>query len=175
MDGKDSLVTSNISHLVIGRVANPRGVRGELRVDIETEDPERFYHLRKVFLGEQLAPFEVQKARLHEGQALLQLKGIEDREAAEQWHGALVYVALADAIPLEENEYFHYQIRGLQVITVDGEVLGRVTDIITTGANDVYVVQGDQGEILLPAIADVIVEVNLEAGTLRVQLLEGLR
>jgi 16S rRNA processing protein RimM len=169
------LATNKISHLVIGRVIAPRGVRGELRVQIETDSPERFYGLRKVFLGEQLTPFEVHRARLHEGQALLQLKGIEDRNAAEQWRGALVYVALTDAIPLEENEYYYYQIEGLKVVTVEGEVLGTVTEIIPTGANDVYVVQGEEGEILLPAIEEVIVEVNLEEGILRVKLLEGLR
>lgn len=169
------MATSKVSHLVIGRVVAPRGVRGELRVEIETDSPERFYGLREVFLGEELTPFEVRRARLHEGQALLQLKGIDDRNAAEQWRGALVYVPLTDAIPLEENEYYYYQIEGLQVVTVEGEVLGKVTEILATGANDVYVVQGEQGEILLPAIEDVIVEVNLEQGIMRVNLLEGLR
>jgi len=169
------LATSKVSHLVIGRVAAPRGVRGELRVEIQTDTPERFYGLREVFLGEQLMPFEVRRARLHEGQALLQLKGIDDRNAAEQWRGALIYVPMTEAIPLEENEYYYHQIEGLQVITVEGEVLGKVTEIIATGANDVYVVRGEGGEILLPAIEDVIVEVNLEEGILRVKLLEGLR
>ena len=169
------MATSKISYLVIGRVAAPRGVRGELRVDIETDSPERFYGLRQIFLGEQLVPFEVRRARLHEDQAFLQLKGIDDRNAADQWRGAMIYVPLADAIPLEENEYFYYQIEGLQVVTVEGEVLGKVTEIIVTGANDVYVVRGEQGEILLPAIEQVIVEVNLEEGIMRVNLLEGLR
>lgn len=170
-----NLATSDVSHLVIGRVVGPRGVRGELRVDIETENPERFYGLRQVFLGEQRVPFAVRRARLHEGQALLQLEGIEDRDAAERWRGALVYVTIQEAIPLEENEYYYHQIRGLEVVTVEGEALGKVTEIIPTGANDVYVVQGTQGELLLPAIGDVIVEVNLKEGILRVKLLEGLR
>lgn len=164
-----------ITHLVIGQIVAPRGLRGELKVRAETEDCERFLCLREVYLGDQLARFEVKRARLLRNQVLLQLSGIEDRDGAERWRGAYVRVPIKDALPLAEGEYYHHQIEGLVVITVEGETLGRVTRILTTGANDVYVVSGDNGELLLPAIRDVVARVDLDAGTLIVRVPEGLR
>jgi 16S rRNA processing protein RimM len=164
-----------VTHLVIGQIVAPRGLRGELKVRAETEDPERFLRLREVFIGEQFTRFEVRSARLAKNQVLLQLSGIEDRDAAERWRGAYVWVPIEDALPLAEGEYYYHQIEGLAVVTVDGEALGRVARILTTGANDVYVVSGDKGELLLPAISDVIARVDLGAGTLVVRVPEGLR
>jgi len=173
--GASSAETGQLTHLVIGRVVAPRGLGGELKVAIETDQPDRFLQLRKVYLGDGLACFKVQRARLHRGQALLQLQGIADRNAAEAWRGAHVSVSMQDALPLEEGEYYCHQIEGLDAVTTEGERLGRVTGVLATGANDVYVVRGDQGELLLPAVKDVIVRVDLEAGMLVVRLPEGLR
>ncbi len=164
-----------VSHLAIGRVVAPRGVRGELKIAIETGDPERFRRLHHVYLGEDLVPFKVRRGRLHRGQALLQLCGVEDRRTAEQWRDVWVYVAKEEAIPLEEDEYYDHQILGLQVVTVEGEALGHVTEVLHTGANDVYVAQGSDGEMLIPAIEDVIVRVDLDEDTLWVRPLEGWR
>lgn len=169
-----SQVKGQFTHLVIGRVVAPRGLRGELKIAIETDDPERFGLLGEVYLGDGLVRFEVKRARLHGGQALLQLGGIESRTAAEQWRNAYVYVPLEEALPLSEGEYYYHQIEGLTVITVGGEVLGRVTEVLPTGANEVYVVQGDEGEILLPALKDVIIRIDLDAGTMVVRLPNGL-
>jgi len=82
---------------------------------------------------------------------------------------------MQDALPLEEGEYYCHQIEGLHAVTTEGERLGRVTEVLATGANDVYVVRGSQGELLLPAVKDVILRVDLEAGVLVVRLPEGLR
>lgn len=164
----------HVLFLVIGRVAAPRGVRGELRVNIETDAPERFGDLERVLLGEDHVPFRVESAQVHRGQALLTLEGIEDRDAAEAWRGAYVYVLSDDALPLEEGEYYHHQIVGLEVVTEDDEALGRVTEILSTGANDVYVVQGRRGEVLLPALEGVILRVDLASGRMHVRVPEGL-
>ncbi len=162
------------THLVIGRIVAARGVHGELKVEISTDEPDRFFRLREVYLGDALTHFAVKRARLFQGYALLTLHGIEDRTTAEGWRGMYVYVKAEDAIPLAEGEYYHYQIRGLWAITTEGEKLGRVTEVLATGANDVYVVQGAQGEILLPAIRDVILNIDLKAGSLLVRLPDGL-
>jgi 16S rRNA processing protein RimM len=163
------------THLAIGKVLAPRGVHGELKVLPESPDPQRFRALHQVHLGDDRVPFEVTRARLHQGIAFLQLRGIETPEGVEPWRGAIVYVAVKDAVPLEADEYFYYQIVGLAVTTLEGESLGRVTEVLATGANDVYVVRSDAGEILLPAIKDVIVRVDLSAGMLWVRVPEGLR
>lgn len=164
-----------VSHLVVGQIVAARGVQGEVKVRIESEQPERFYALKRVYLGEGLHPFQIRRARLHKGQALLQLGGIDGREAAEEWVGAYVYVHVDDALPLEKGQYYFFQIQGLEVRTADGERLGRIVDILATGANDVYVIRGAGQEILLPAIPEVILEVDLEQGTMTVQLIPGLR
>ncbi len=161
-------------YLAIGQVIGPRGVRGELRLAILTDAPERFHQLKRVFLGEEHKPHFVEGARLHVGQALLRLRGITDRSAAEIWRGAYVYVALADALPLEQDEYYYHQIVGLAVETAQGEPLGSVRGVLATGGNDVYVIASAQGELLLPAIKSVILEVDLEAGVMRVCVPEGL-
>lgn len=166
--------SEGLEYLVVGRVAAPHGVHGELRVALETEDPNRFQSLARVFLGEQHQPFEVKGARLHKGQVLLSLSEIPDRNAAERWRGAWVYVSAEDALPLDEDQYYYHQIIGLEVVTEEGETLGRVVEIIATGANDVYVVRGGERERLLPAIGEVILRVDLGAGRLTVRLPAGL-
>ncbi len=164
-----------VRFLVIGRVLAPRGVRGELKVAIETDTPERFLRTARVFLGEEHRVYTVRAARLHQGNALLRLSGIETRNDAEVWRNAYVYVAVEDAVPLEEGEYYHYQIEGLAVHTREGENLGRVVTVLQTGANDVWVVRGRGGEVLIPALKDVVIDVDLDAGVITVDLPEGLR
>jgi len=162
-------------YLVIGQIIAPRGVRGELKVRCESEDPQRFLSLKEVYLGEGRARFAVRAVRFFKGQILLQLHGIEDRNEAERWRDAYVQIPIEEGLPLGENEYYYHQIEGLTAVTEEGEVLGRVVEILPTGANDVYVVRSEREEILLPAIHQVILRVDLEKGLLVVHLLEGLR
>jgi 16S rRNA processing protein RimM len=168
-------------YLAVGQVAGAHGVRGELKVDILTDDPHRFGRLRQVYVGyedQEPTPMLLKGYRLHKGRALLRLVGFDDRAAAQTLQGLFVYVSREEAIPLEQGEYFEHQILDLEVWTVDGEYLGRVADIIYTGANEVYLIRGTGPglrEILLPAIKDVVLEVDLDAGRLVVRLLEGLR
>lgn len=160
--------------LIIGTVVGAFGVRGELKVQIETDFPERFETLERVFLCGQ--EYRAERSRLHQGMALLKLCGVDDANRAEALRDCTVEVALADAVSLDENRYFLYQIEGLQVETVEGEALGTISEILQTGANDVYVVARPDGtEILLPAIKQVIKQIDLERGKLIVALLEGLR
>jgi 16S rRNA processing protein RimM len=167
--------TGSPSHLVIGRISGLRGVKGELKVEILSDFPQRFRHLKQVFLGEELAPYEVERSRLHQGVALLQLKGVEAVDAANRLIGKTVHVPLSEAVPLVEGEYYWHQVIGLEAQTTSGETLGHVTDIIRTGANDVYVVRGVDGkEILLPAIEQVIKAINPDEGKMIVELMPGL-
>jgi 16S rRNA processing protein RimM len=163
------------NYLAVGRVARPFGLLGELKVRLLTEYPDQLDRLSTVYLGPEAEPWTVKGIRLHKNAALLMLVGCDDRSAAEKLRGALVQIAIEDAMPLEEEEFFEHQIVGMTVVEQDGTVLGRLTEIISTGANDVYVVVGSQGELLLPAIKSVILEVDLDADQMVVQLLEGLR
>jgi 16S rRNA processing protein RimM len=165
--------------LTVGQVVGAHGVRGELKVEIMSDDPQRFARLRRVFVGpddRDPVACRVESTRLHGGHVLVKLEGCDDRSAALAQRGTLLFVPLAEAIPLAEDEYYEHQIVGLEVWTAAGEFLGKVVDILYTRANEVYVVQeeGTRREILLPAIEEVVQSIDLDAGRLVVHLIEGL-
>src|SRR3990172_2135251 len=150
--------------LLLGRVLRPHGVRGELRVEVLTAYPERIGPGTVVYAGTDpanaagAAEYEVVSARSHLQYLILRVAGVEDREGADLLRERYLMVPLEEAVPLEEDEFYLFQVIGLAVSTVEHESLGRVVDVLETGANDVYVVQGPRGEILLPAIDDCIVD-----------------
>lgn len=161
--------------LIIGQVLRPHGVRGEMRVTPYTDVPERFTWLETVYLGdENPQPVGVEAARLHQDIILLKLAGYDDRDAAESLRGVWLQVPESEGIPLAEGEYYLYQLEGLAVYTDEGEHLGEITSVIETGANNVFVVEGVRGEVLLPDIDDVILDIDFTNGRVTVHLLPGL-
>ncbi len=161
-------------YLIVGRVLKPWGVRGEIKVEILTEFPDRFASLRTVYLGDDAKPFSVERTHLHSGAVLLKLGGIDTPQVAAKLREQLVQVAVEDAVELPKGKVYLYQLIGLRVRTTDGQPLGEITDVLDTGANDVYIVHDGAREILLPAIPDVVKEINLEKGEMIVELMEGL-
>jgi 16S rRNA processing protein RimM len=162
--------------VAIGRIVQPHGVRGEVSVEVLTDFPERFDTIEVVYLGgaSEAEARQVKTARWHQNRVLLSFEGCEDRTAAEGLRGLLVQIPIEEAMPLPEGEYYTHDLIGLDVLTVEGEALGRVNDILFTGANEVYVVVGPRGQILLPAIADVVERIDLSAGQMVVRLMDGL-
>ncbi len=162
--------------LVIGKIIKPHGIKGEVSVKVLTDFSERFDNLEYTFLGDDDSQTEyaVEAARWHKERVLMTFAGISDRNAAETLRGLYLKIPIAEAMPLEPGVYYHYQLINLNVVTDTGEHLGRITEIIETGANDVYVVQGEKGEILLPVIEEVILSIDLEAEQVTAHLLEGL-
>ena len=169
-------ISSEPRFIAIGRIVRPHGVRGEVAVEVLTDFPERFDTIEMVYLGDTLKAetWQVTGVRWHKARVLLTFRDCEDRSAAERLRGLLVQVPIEEAIPLPEDEYYPYELVGLDVVTIEGEDLGRVSEVLFTGANDVYVVIGPHGQILLPAIADVIIHVDLDEGQIVVRLMEGL-
>lgn len=147
-----------------------------------TDFPERMASLDLVYVGadpadtRRMSEHHVTWARRAKNDHwLLHLDDVSTRDDAERFRSQYICVSLADAVPLAEDEVYLFQVIGLEVRTTDGETLGRVTDIIETGANDVYVVQGEAyGEVLLPAIKGVILNIDPEAGAMTVQVPAGL-
>lgn len=168
-----------IRFLAIGQVIRPHGVRGELLLETLTEFPEHLADVETVYLGQADAaapqPHPLRRARLHQRDLLIQLADCLDRDAAEAYRGQTVFIRVEQAAPLPPGRYYHHQIIGLTVVTDEGEVLGDIAEILETGANDVYVVAGPSGEILLPALQSVIQLIDLDAKRMTVHLLEGLR
>jgi 16S rRNA processing protein RimM len=154
-------------------------LRGELKVEPYSDFPERFAPGVQLFLGDDLAEVEVIAARPHKNQILLQLKGIERRDQADTLRNTWLFIDEANAVPLDEDTYWVHDIIGMNVQTNDGEWLGTIREVLFTGANEVYVVETpvtvNQGkDLLLPAIPDVIQQVNLAEKLMTVQLLPGL-
>ena len=160
--------------LVVGYVRAPHGVRGDLRVQVLTDFPERFSPGAEIWLGQPPERHVVQEARMEEDQTLVKLVGLNDRNSVERFRGAYVLIPREKAMSLPEDTYYIHDIVGLEVWTDAGERLGIVAEVMELPANDVYVVDSPQGEILLPAIADVVLRVDLAAGRMTVHLLPGL-
>jgi 16S rRNA processing protein RimM len=161
----------------IGRVVKPHGVRGKMKVEYFGEDLHRFSFYREVFIEGQKGrpePYEVLEVTPQPPRLILQLKGIEKIEEAELLIGKEIFIKKETFPALEEREYYWMDILGMNVETEKGKRIGRVKEIFPTGANDVYVVEGKRGEILLPATEEVIQSIDLQRGVLRVIRLEGL-
>jgi len=175
--GSDEILPSTEPRFIaIGRILRPHGVRGEVVVEVWTDFPQRFDTIQTVYLGNEIEAeaWQVADTRWHKDRVLLKLQGCDNRTAAERLRGLLVQIPIEEAMPLPEGEYYPHQLVGLDVVTVEGENLGRLSDVLFTNANEVYVVVGPRGQILLPAIAEVILKVDLQAGQMVVRLMEGL-
>lgn len=167
--------TTEPRFLVIGRIVKPHGVRGEVRVEVHTELPERFGWLESVYIGDpDPKPVAVEQVRFHKSSVLLKLAGYDDRIDAEKLRAQWLLIPEDEGLPLEEGEYYLYQIIGCTVISDQGQVLGKIVEVIETKANNVFVVEGPRGELLLPDTEEVIKEVDLENSRVLVHLISGL-
>lgn len=162
-------------YLSVGEIVAPFGLRGELKVLLDTDFPELILAATHLYIGDPPIRYAVEWARQVRGMVRLKLVGCDSREAAEALRGQLVQVLAEEAPSPGEGEYYYHQLIGLEVWSEEGEYLGRVIEVFPTGSNEVLVVRGGTGEILLPAIEEVVRVVDLAAGRLWVHLLEGLR
>ena len=160
--------------IAVGRVLGALGARGEIRVQPLSRFPQRFRELRQVYVGEARAPATILHRRSDSRGVVLRLDTLSSREEARALAGAFLYVPEAEAVALPKGEYFVHQIVGMRVVTDTGEALGTVREVVSTGSNDVYVVRGPRGEALIPATKEVILDVDLASGEIRVHLLPGL-
>jgi 16S rRNA processing protein RimM len=166
--------------LLLGEILRPHGVRGELRMRLLTDYPERIPQLEKVFLSrdpdaENPAAHQVEHLRMNQGYGLLKLVGVDDRDEADAFRECFVMVDFQNAIPLDEGEFYLYQLIGVRVETENGEAIGSITEVLETGANDVYVVDSPTyGEVLIPVTDQTIVKTDIDAGLVVVRLPDGL-
>ena len=159
--------------LIIGHVLRAWGIRGDLKIQPLTNRPADLARLTQVYVGVPPRRYAVQSVRPYQGNWLLRLDEVSTRTQAEALHAQPIFSERAPR-QLAAGEYLADQIIGLKVITLAGEALGTLVEIIATGANDVYVVRGDRGEVLLPARTEVIRSIDLATATMTVELLPGL-
>ena len=161
--------------LAVGKLRRPHGLHGEIIMDVLTDFPERLHLGMTLYVGPEHLPLRLRSDRRHTAALLVAFEGYDTPERAGELRNQLAYVTTADRPPLPEGEYYHHQLIGLKVISEQGEVLGKVTEILATGANDVYIVRAEIGsEILIPAVDEFVRAVDLERGELRVHLAPGL-
>jgi 16S rRNA processing protein RimM len=160
--------------LTVGRIIRPHGIRGGVLVEAGSELIHDISTDQRVYIGDRRKPLLVKSLRRHRGQFILYFEGIEDRNSAEALRDLALAISFQSAPDLPEGTYFHWQILGLDVESDTGEYLGRISKILETGANDVYIVSSDVGELLLPAIKEVVLDVDLKNKRMIVHLIPGL-
>lgn len=161
-------------YLIVGEIVGSFGIKGEVKLHPETEFPERFKPGASVWVGADKTEYTIEGARTHSPHILLKLKGVNDRDAAERFRRSIVYIPISQAVPLEEGAFYHYQLIGLRVFTDKGQDLGTVAEILITGSNDVFVVKGKMGEVLIPVTKEVIQSISPEEGRIVIVPIEGL-
>ena len=160
----------------VGIITGTHGLKGEVKVFPTTDDMYRYddlHHVELEFRGRRI-PLDIEKVRYFKQSVIVKFKGIDDINDVERYRKCPLFVAREDAVPLEEGENYIADLLGLPVVTDTGETLGPLKDILQTGANDVYVVDYEGRELLIPSIKECILNVDLEKGEILVHLLEGL-
>lgn len=163
--------------LRVGVIASTHGVRGEVKVFPTTDDASRFNTLKQVTLdtGKEQIPLEIEHVKYFKNMVILKFKGYDNINDIEKYKSRDLLIPRDQAVELEEDEYFIADLIGLNVVTDEGEALGTLKDVMETGANDVYIVARSDGkELLLPAIGDCILDVDMEEGRMTVHIMDGL-
>ncbi len=164
--------------LQVGVITSTHGIRGEVKVFPTTDDAQRFLDLKTVYLdtGKEELELEIERVKFFKNLVILKFKNYDNINDIEKYKKCPILVTREDAVELEENEYFIADLIGLDAVSDEGENLGKISDVLQTGANDVYVIK-NKGvkDILVPAIEQCVREVNLEENRIVIHLLPGLR
>ena len=161
-----------LEFITIGQILAPWGFKGKLKVEVITDFPQRFAPRSQIYINRQ--PMTIAGTEWHKGKAIIKLDTIDSIEQAEKLRGQVIQIHHSQLQPLPEGQYYHFQLIGLEVWTTQGELLGKISQILTAESNDNYVVRGAKGEILIPAIEDVVKSVDLDNGRITIEAIEGL-
>ena len=163
--------------LQVGVISSTHGLRGEVKVFPTTDDAERFLDIEYVLLdtGKELRRLNIQNVKFFKNLAILKFEGIDNINDIEMYKGRELWIPREEAQELGEDEYYVADLIGMEVLLENGEKFGVLRDVMETGANDVYIVDSvEHGEVLLPAIKECILDVDLEKNTMTVHLMKGL-
>lgn len=166
-----------LQELQVGVITQTHGIRGEVKVFPTTDDVNRFKKLKEVMLdtGKERLTMEIESVKFFKQYVILKFRGYDSINDIEKYKRAKLLVTRDKAVKLKKDEYFIADLIGLKVVTGDGESFGTLKDVLATGANDVYVVERpDTSEVLLPAIKECILNVDMEQGCISVHIMDGL-
>jgi len=161
-----------LEFITVGEILALWGIKGKVKVRLETDFPQRFYPRSQVYINQQ--PMTIESAEWHGNKFVIKLDTIDSAQDAQKLRGKPVQIHPSQAYPLPEGQYYHFQLIGLEVRTTGGELLGNITGILSTKSNDNYIVHGTKGEILIPAIEDVVKSIDLDRSSMTVEPIEGL-
>ena len=160
--------------IAIGAIAGVHGIKGEVKAVFYGQGP---FEWKTIYIGKNPADaalFTVRRARSHKGAYIIDLEGVSTRNSAETLKGAAIFIEKIELPALQEGEYYYNDLIGIEVTTDEGKLLGKVTEVLPTGSNDVLEIKGVLGTVLIPAIEGVIIKLDIEKKTLVVRPLEGL-
>ena len=163
--------------LKVGVITTTHGVRGEVKVYPTTDEPERFLELDYVLLdtGRELRKLEIKNVKFFKNHVILKFKGVDNINDIEKYKGRDLWIPREEGQELEEDEYYIADLLGMSVVLEDGQEFGTLKDVMETGANDVYIIDSaEHGEVLLPAIKECILDVDLEKNVMTIHLMKGL-
>ena len=173
--GSGSPTKGGPDYLIVGYLRRAHGVHGEMVMEVQTDFPERLKPKTKVFVGKDYQPMTITTARTHSEGLLIKLNGVDTPEDAVRYRNQLVYVTAGDRPPLPKGQFYVHELIGFDVVDEEEGLIGKLTEIMQTGANDVYVVtRPDAREVLLPVISSVVLDIEAERRQIRVQLIPGL-
>ncbi len=163
-------------YIGIGKILKPQGHNGAVRVLPLTDYPDRFNKMSRVLvrLKNNRQEFNIENVYPHKKYLIIKFEEIQDMDAAERFKGGILEITRSELMPLEEGSYYIFDIIGLKVFNIGGELLGEITEVLQTGANDVYVLETGDRPILIPALKHVVKEIDLSGRKMVVELPRGL-
>ena len=158
--------------IFIGEVLSPHGTKGHFRVRPATDFPERFDTGSKIYINRQ--PFTIESSSLQKGNFIIKVNAIDNTEAAKKLQGKQVEIDKSQLKSLADGQYYHFQLTGLEVFIDNDKSIGSLKQVLSAPGNDVYVVEGEDGEILIPAVEDVIKLIDTKNGRIVIEAIDGL-
>jgi 16S rRNA processing protein RimM len=160
--------------LEAGKIVTTHGIRGEVKIMPYTDSPELLAEFDRLFIGKEHTEVIIERSRVFKNTVIAKIEGIDTPEAAEKLRNKVLYMH-RDDLELDDDTYFIQDLIGIEVRDADTDkVYGKITDVMQTGANDVYVIKGDDREYLVPAIADVVVSTDIDDNIMTIRPLDGL-
>ena len=163
---------AELKFITIGRILAPWDFQGQLKVEVITDFPERFTSASTVYINQR--PMTIDSVGWHKGKAIIKFATIDSVRDAEKLRGQLVEIHHSQLQPLPAGQYYQFQLIGLEVKTTQEEPLGKISEILPTSNNDIYVVKGDDGEILIPATDEIVKSIDLDKGVIVIEPVKGL-
>ena len=163
---------AELEFITIGMIVSTHGLQGHIKVTVETDFPQRFSGSSQVYIDRKI--MVIDEAAWHKGNVIVKLRGVDTEEEADELVGHVIEVHHNQLFNLENDEYFHFQLIDLEVITSSGDAIGKISEILSVASADVYVINGKDGEILIPATDEIIKSVDLDTGIMIIEPMAGL-